>query len=388
MSDINKMKNGNEKSVIKYFTLFIVLAGLFYGGYWLIRGRYSIETEDAYVGGNKVLVQPQIEGKITAIYADEMQLVDQGQLLVSLDKTDFQLKLDLTEKELALAVRNTAALFKKAEEIEASIEAQKAIVFQLDDLYQNRRLLRDSGGISSEEYINALSHLQSGKAELVAREKELENILSLISGTSPKTHPAVLKAAEEVKKAWIDLFRTDVYAPVSGLVAMREGQVGGSVSPERPFMTIVPIDELWVDANFKESKLRYIKLGQPVELTADLYGKRVPFQGKVVGIGAGTGAAFSLLPPQNASGNWIKIVQRLPVRIALKKEELRRHPLRVGLSMQAKVNVYDRLGGVIPNPSDEEVLFHTSVFKMDEHHIEKKISSIITDNLVVHLKND
>src|SRR5579883_2563925 len=267
--------------------------GAGYSAYWLSDARWHVTTDDAYVDGNVVEITPQISGTVIAIGADDTQLVRAGQPLVKLDPADAEVAL-----EAAVAVR--------ASELEMARQ----------DLARRERL-GSSGAISQEELQHARDAVRSGEAALAAAKEQLAATRARIDRTTLENHPEVRDAAAAVRSAYLALSRTTLPAPVSGLVAKRNVQLGERVSPGMPLMSVVPLGEVWVDANFKEPQLAALRIGQPVTLDSDIYGRGVAFHGRVAGLGAGTGSAFALLPAQNATGNWIKIVQRVPVRIAL-----------------------------------------------------------------------
>jgi membrane fusion protein (multidrug efflux system) len=393
--------------------VFAVLATALLGAagaalYWLVVERGSVSTDNAYVGGNVVQVTPQVAGTVVAIYADDTKLVEQGQALVQLDRTDADADLKQTEAALGDAVRSVRELYAnesvarttlamRLAEIahaRADVDRAKADEARLAAEYERRKQLFAKGFISDENVQNAKSTLEAASAQRAAAESavaqaraglsqaqsQLQSKQVLVDATDVEQHPRVLEAAARVREAYLALARTTVVAPVTGYVAKRNVQLGQRVSSGSALMSIIPADQLWVDANFKESQLADVRIGQPVELTADLYGSRVVYKGKVVGLSSGTGAAFALLPPQNATGNWIKIVQRVPVRVALDPAELLAHPLRIGLSMQARVDTHDRAGLVLAPQAETKPVFATDVYSAHTKEADALIASIIQAN--------
>jgi membrane fusion protein (multidrug efflux system) len=336
----------------------VIVAGLAYAAWYFFVGLRFESTDDAYVAGNVVQITPEISGTVVSIKADDTETVKAGQPLVLLNQADAQVALDEAEAQLAQAVREVRTLYANNGTLDANIAARDADVLkaksELDraqDDYRRRQALVATGAVSAEEMqhveaelANAKSIVAAAQAQVVAARQQLASNKTLTEGTTVEQHPNVLRAAARVREAYLALARSTLVAPLSGEVAKRSVQVGQRVQPGEPLMAIVPLDHLWVDANFKEVQLRKMRIGQTVTLEADLYGSKAEYHGKVVGLSAGTGGAFSLLPAQNATGNWIKVVQRVPVRLALDPKELREHPLRIGLSMVARVDVSDQSG--------------------------------------------
>ena len=326
---------------------FAVLGGA-YGAYWLRVLRYEQSTDDAYVSGNVVQVTPQIAGTVVAIGAEDTQFVKAGQTLVKLDPADARIAVEQAEAKLGKTVREVRSLYATTSQLEAAVQVRASEVSRAAEDLARRERLASAGAVSGEELTHARNTLATAKAAQAAAEQELAAQRARIDRTTLANHPDVLAASAQVHDAYLDLARTELAAPVSGFVAKRAVQLGQQVAAGTPLMAIVPLDQVWVDANFKEPQLADIRVGQPVVLKADLYGSRIRYHGTVAGFGAGTGAAFALLPAQNATGNWIKVVQRVPVRIALDAGELAAHPLQVGLSMDVEVDTHHRDGERLP----------------------------------------
>ncbi|MEJ2611958.1 MAG: HlyD family efflux transporter periplasmic adaptor subunit [Candidatus Thiodiazotropha sp.] len=366
----------------------LVLAGIFatasiaYGGWWYLIGRYIEETDDAYVAGNVVQITPQTGGTVLVIHADDTDFVRAGETLVELDKADAQLALDQAKAQLAQTVRQVRTLFATSSSLAAAVDLRKADADRARNDLARRQVLADSGAISSEEIGHSRTTLAAAEASLTAAREQYASNHALIDNTTVSEHPNVLQDAARVREAWLALERTRILAPVSGYVAKRTVQLGQRVASGAPLMAVIPLDQVWVDANFKENQLQQMRVGQPVMLSSDLYGSSIEYQGKVVGLAAGTGAAFALLPAQNASGNWIKVVQRLPVRIALEAKQLADHPLRVGLSMRVKVDVQEQSGSQVAEGARcDQSINRTAVFMNQEKGADELVSRIIEANL-------
>ena len=354
--------------------------GIAYSAYWAIALRYLQSTDDAYVNGNVVQITPQISGTVVAIGADDTQFVHAGQTLVQLDRADAKVALDQAEAQLAKTVREVRSLFATSAQLQAIAAMRQSDVTKSNEDLTRRERLADSGAISGEELQHARDASNSAKAALLAAQQELAANRARVDRTTVDNHPDVLNAAAHVRDAYLTYARTAMPAPVSGFVAKRAVQLGQRVGPGAPLMAIVPLDQIWIDANFKEPQLVGMRVGQPVSLTADLYGGKIEYHGKVAGFGAGTGSAFALLPAQNATGNWIKIVQRVPVRIALDPKELAAHPLQIGLSMQAEVDTHHRSGERLPQVASSTPSYATDVFRSLDHLADERVKSIIAAN--------
>ncbi len=360
-------------------SLFLI-AGIAYSIYWFSYGQYYQDTDDAYVSGNLVQLMPQITGNVVSVYADDTSWVQAGQTLVTLDGTDAQLALQNAETELAETVRSVKQLYAAAGELRAVVNEKQTVLEKAKaDLDRRNRLILQHA-ISKEELQHSKDNVAIAESSLASSEHKLEAALSAVENTTLATHPAVLKAETRVRQAWLDAVRTSIKAPATGYIAKRSVQIGQRVSPGSALMVIVPLNEIWVEANFKEDQLRHIRIGQPATLTSDIYGRTIVFHGKVAGLGAGTGSVFSLLPPQNATGNWIKVIQRLPVRIRLDANEVAQHPLRIGLSMVAKVDTHDESGTVLSRVQPDEPVYSTSVFENRNGEVERMIAKILQDN--------
>jgi membrane fusion protein (multidrug efflux system) len=372
----------------------VVLLGLAYGGYEWYLGRHEEATDNAYVQGNVVQITPQVGGTVTAIYADDTDFVKAGQPLVQLDPADAQVALDQAEANLAQAVRQVRTLYANNGSLSAQVavretdiaRAKTELARATDDL-NRRQSLVGNGAVSKEELGHAQSQvaaaqnaLAAAQAGVSAAREQLSSNQTLTEGTRVDSHPSVMVAAAKVREAYLALHRAALPAPVDGYVAKRTVQLGQRVPAGSPLMSIIPLNQLWVDANFKEVQLRTIRIGQPVLLTADVYGKKMEYKGTVAGMGAGTGAAFALLPAQNATGNWIKVVQRVPVRIVLDAQQLAQNPLRVGLSMEATVDVTDQSGKTLSEAAHPSSAVQTQVYAAMDKGASDEVKKIIAAN--------
>jgi membrane fusion protein (multidrug efflux system) len=326
----------------------IVLVALVYGLWWLLSGRYSETTDDAYVAGNIVAVTSRENATVTALYADNTQAVHHGQLLIEMDPSVAEVTMRAAEANLARAARAVQGTFASADSYSAQLKASEVVLAQAQSDYQRRQSAL-SGAVSGEELGHARDAVAAAEAAVNSARGGLAQAQSGIAGMDVAHNPDVLAAEAQLRAAAIALAHMKIVAPVDGIVAQRTVQVGQRVNAGAPLMAVVPLSDVWVDANFKEGQLARMRIGQPVNITTDIYGSKVAYHGKIAGLGAGSGSAFAVLPPQNASGNWIKIVQRVPVRIALDASELDKNPLRVGLSVSAEVDVHDQSGPRVAN---------------------------------------
>ena len=370
--------NGKRRRLMTLLVGVILIAAIAYALYYFLVARYHEDTDDAYVNGNVVQITPQVTGTVVAVNADDTQTVKAGDPLVMLDGADARVSLQQAEANLAQTVRQVRGLFVNNDQYQAQVAQREADLSRAQDDLRRRLAVAQTGAVSQEEISHARDAVKAAQAALDGAQQQLASNRALTSNTTIATHPNVLAAAARVRDAYLNNARNTLPAPVTGYVAKRAVQVGQRVSPGTPLMAIVPLESVWVDANFKEVQLKHMRIGQPVELTADVYGSSVVFHGKVVGFSAGTGSAFSLLPAQNATGNWIKVVQRLPVRIALDPQELASHPLRIGLSMQADVDIKNDAGGQLGQA--QNTVYQTDVFAKYGADADAEIARIIAQN--------
>ena len=364
-------KSKRKKNLL-VFTLIVLAIAAVTLWLYITQWRYQVSTEDAYVSGNQVQINAQISGTVTAIGVNDTDMVKAGQTLVALDQADNGLALETAKAQLRTAIRQyktQTATIQQADvnisqaqtamnEVQSQIESAKIALLAAQSDYQRRAALMASQAVSQEEVQHAADTVKKAQAQLdaavakqatarsavVTAQAQRNVTVANLGKNDVLSQPAVQTAMANIQTAWLNLNRTQIVAPIDGQIAKRGVQLGQKISAGTPLMVIVPLHDLWVDANFKESQIKDIHLGQAVNLTSDIYGKEVIYHGKVIGLSAGTGSAFSVLPAQNATGNWIKVTQRLPVRIALDSKELQQHPLRVGLSMHAELDSRDQQG--------------------------------------------
>lgn len=375
----------NKRQFFLRLLLVVVLVGLLVWGLWyFFLGRWYAETEDAYVGGNIVQISPKVPGTVVSIGADNGDLVHAGQVLVMLDPSDTDVALEAAQAKLATAVRQVRGLYNNVAGAEAEVNARKVALNKAKSDYQRRRGLAESGAISAEMLAHAHDALAAAKSALISAQQGYKNAQALVGTTDVANNPSVRAAEAQLRAAYLNHVHTKLIAPIDGYVAKRNVQVGEQVAPGRALMAVVPLQQVWVDANFKETQLQHMRIGQQVELTSDIYGGDVTYHGRVEALGIGTGSAFSLLPAQNATGNWIKIVQRVPVRISLQPKELEKHPLRIGLSMAVSVNLHDRSGPMLAQTSPTKPVFTTDVYKQQLADAQTLINKVVNANLAKH----
>ncbi|MBL8287135.1 MAG: HlyD family efflux transporter periplasmic adaptor subunit [Rubrivivax sp.] len=376
----------------------VLAAAAVAAAWWALVARHHESTDNAYVQAPVVQVTPQVGGTVVAVLADDTDRVQAGQPLVKLDAADARLALERAEAQLAQTVREVRGLYAGNATQDATIRLREAElrraeadVQRAEEDVARRRPLLATGAVGAEEFQHAQATLASAqsaaaaaRSALAAAREQAGGQRALTDGTVLERHPSVERAAAAVREAWLALARCELPAPVAGQVARRTVQVGQRVAAGAPLMAVVPLEQAWVEANFKEGQLRSMRVGQPVVLTADLYGGKVEYRGRVLGLGAGTGAAFSLLPAQNATGNWIKVVQRVPVRIELDAQQLAAHPLRVGLSMEAVVDTRDASGAPVAANAAARAprASTTAVFDGERERADRRVDEIVRANRV------
>ncbi|PIF13278.1 HlyD family secretion protein [Janthinobacterium sp. 13] len=373
---------GKRKTVLIAITAAFLVAGAAWAAYYqLVLSREEV-TDNAYVGGNLVTLSAQVTGNVDAIRADETQMVKAGAPLITLNAIDAELALSQAEARLGNVVRQERERYANVAQYDAVIEQRRLALATAQGNLARRAPLAADQTISGEDLAHAKQAVDDAKAALTVAQRQAESAKSGVAGVSLASHPAVLSARGDVLQAWLAVRRNAVVAPVSGYVAKRSVQLGTHVTPGTPLMSIVPLDQLWVDANFKESELRNIRVGQAATIETDLYGSKVVYHGKVLGMSAGTGSAFSLLPAQNATGNWIKVVQRVPVRITLDPKELAAHPLRIGLSTTVTVDTSHGEGATLDQPMVASTVYTTHALSQPVDEAEKMADAIIAQNLL------
>ncbi len=357
----------------------VVFSGAAYGAYWETVARHYQTTDDAYVDGDLVQITSEVPGNVIALQADDTQSVDDGQLLLKLDPADAEVAMSDAEARLGSAVRHVRSLFATADQLRAQINDREVALKRAQDDFQRRAHLVQDGAVSSEELSHTHDDLVQMQAALAEARQQLNATLAQIDGTTIDNHPQVQAAEAAVRDAALALRRTQIKAPVAGIVARRSVQLGQHVAAGAPLMAVVPLNDVWVDANFKEVQLADMRVGQPVTLESDIYGNHMVYHGKLAGLAAGSGNAFALLPAQNATGNWIKIVQRVPVRVSLDPAELKAYPLRVGLSMTATVDIHDTSGPLISSQVRSQPIPEKASLDQDPE-VEARIAQIVARN--------
>jgi membrane fusion protein, multidrug efflux system len=360
----------------------LVLALIGWASWFFVEGRWYASTDDAYVNGNIVQITPQINGTVVSIGADDGDLVHAGDVLVKLDRADADIALAQASANLANTVRRVRGLFNNVTGAQAEVAARKTAVDKARSDYERRRDLAKSGAISAEELAHASDALVAAQSAMTTTEQQYQNSKVLVDDTEVSNHPDVQQAAAQLRAAYLDDVRTTLLAPVDGYVARRSVQVGQRVQPGVAMMAVVPLRQVWVDANFKETQLTHMRIGQLVEVTSDIYGNAVKYHARVQSLGVGTGSAFSLLPAQNATGNWIKIVQRVPVRLVFTDpKQLDENPLRIGLSLGVNVSLRDQSGSMLAQHTPTRPPFSTDIYTQELAEADEAIVQVIHANM-------
>lgn len=373
-------KKGKRKGALLLLTLLFIIIAVAYGIYWFLVLRHYEETDDAYVAGNQVQIMAQVAGSVTKVWADNTDYVQKGDPLVTLDRTDAQQAFEKAKTQLAASVRQTRQQMINSKQLQANIDVKKTALAQAQADLNRRIPLGAANLIGREELQHARDTVASAQAELDVAIQQYNANQAIVLGTRLEQQPAVLQAATEVRNAWLALHRTQIVSPISGYVSRRSVQPGAQIGTTTPLMAVVPATNLWIDANFKETQLAHMRIGQPATVISDIYGDDVKYTGKVVGLDMGTGSAFSLLPAQNATGNWIKVVQRLPVRIELDEKQLAEHPLRIGLSTLVEVNTTDRDGEMLASQVRSSPVYESNAREIALDPVNKLIDEIIQAN--------
>lgn len=373
-------KKGKRKGALLLLTLLFIIIAVAYGIYWFLVLRHYEETDDAYVAGNQVQIMAQVSGSVTKVWADNTDYVQKGDPLVTLDQTDAQQAFEKAKTQLAASVRQTRQQMINSKQLQANIDVKKTALAQAQADLNRRIPLGAANLIGREELQHARDTVASAQAELDVAIQQYNANQAIVLGTKLEQQPAVLQAATEVRNAWLALQRTQIVSTISGYVSRRSVQPGAQIGTTTPLMAVVPATNLWIDANFKETQLAHMRIGQPATVISDIYGDDVKYTGKVVGLDMGTGSAFSLLPAQNATGNWIKVVQRLPVRIELDEKQLAEHPLRIGLSTLVEVNTTDRDGEMLASQVRSSPVYESNAREIALEPVNKLIDEIIQAN--------
>ncbi|HHQ6553161.1 TPA: multidrug efflux MFS transporter periplasmic adaptor subunit EmrA [Serratia fonticola] len=373
-------KKRQRKFWLLLLTFIFVIIGMAYLVYWFLVLRHHQETDDAYVAGNQVQIMAQVSGSVNSVTFDNTDFVRKGDVLLTLDPTDAEQAFERAKTALANSVRQTHQLVINGKQYQANIALRKSELSKVENDLKRRIVLGNADAIGREELQHARDAVDNAKAALEVAVQQYNANQAMVLNTPLDKQPAVLQAAAQMRDAWMALQRTRIVSPITGFVSRRSVQVGAQISPGTPLMAIVAPDHVWVDANFKETQIANMRIGQEATVVSDLYGSDVVFKGKVVGIDMGTGSAFSLLPAQNATGNWIKVVQRLPVRIELDAQQVAEHPLRIGLSTLVKVDTTNLDGLVLSDTVRQKPLFETSALTLDLAPVNQMIADVIHAN--------
>ncbi len=373
-------KKKKRKTALIFLAVLFILIGVAYLIYWFMVLRHYEETDDAYVAGNQAQVMAQVSGSVNKVWFDNTDYVKKGDVLVTLDKTDAQQAFEKAQTALATTVRQTHQLIINGKQYQASIDLQKTALEQAQADLKRREPLGAANLIGREDLQHARDAVATAKAQLDVATQQYNANQAMILNTSLENQPAVKQSASDLRDAWLALERTEVVSPIDGYISRRSVQVGSQISSTTPLLAIVPADNLWIDANFKETQLAGVRIGQPATVISDIYGDDVVYHGKVVGLDMGTGSAFSLLPAQNATGNWIKVVQRLPVRVELDPKEVAKHPLRIGLSTLVSVDTQNTDGGVLATSVRSSPAYETNALALDLAPANQMIAEIIRAN--------
>jgi membrane fusion protein (multidrug efflux system) len=377
----------NRKFMLRILGACVLVAAIIFVVWYVLESRWYESTDDAYVNGNIVQITPQITGTVISIGADDGDLVNKGDVLVKLDKADADVALENAAANLANTVRKVRGLYSTVSGAQADVAVRQTALQKAKADYGRRVDLASSGAISAEELSHAKDALTAAESSLTTAEQQLQTNKVLVDDTIVTSHPDVKAAAAQYRAAYLSEVRTTMLAPVTGYVAKRSVQVGQRVQPGAALMAVVPLHAIWIDANFKETQLDHMRIGQPVEVTSDVYGHAVKYGGRVLELGVGTGGAFALLPAQNATGNWIKIVQRIPVRVVFTDlRQLDQHPLRVGMSLDVRVNLHDESGPMLALKAPTQPAFSTDIFEQQLAHADERVAQIIHLNMAGNAK--
>ncbi|MCR4458480.1 MULTISPECIES: multidrug efflux MFS transporter periplasmic adaptor subunit EmrA [Enterobacteriaceae] len=373
-------KKGKRTRILLILTLLFIVIAVAYGIYWFLVLRHHEETDDAYVAGNQVQIMAQVSGSVTKVWVDNTDFVKKGDVLVTLDPTDAQQAFEKAQTELASSVRQTRQMMINSKQYQANIEVKKTALAQAQSDLNRRVPLGTANLIGREELQHARDAVASAQAQLDVAVQQYNANQAMILGTRLEDQPAVQQAAAEVRNAWLALQRTKIVSPMTGYVSRRAVQPGAQIGVTTPLMAVVPASGLWVDANFKETQLAHMRIGQTATVVSDIYGDDVTYTGKVVGLDMGTGSAFSLLPAQNATGNWIKVVQRLPVRIELDANQLTQHPLRIGLSTLVTVDTSNSDGQMLASQARTTPAYESNAREIGLEPVNILINDIVQAN--------
>ena len=375
--DVNRKR---AALLIKIISLFAV-ASISYAYYWWFIAQFRQTTDDAYVTGVLMGIEPQVSGTVVAISAENTDFVKKGQVLVRLDDTDASISLEKAKVELAQSVHNVKSLLDKVAAARSNVSLRDEEMQKAQSDFNRRKALYEQKAVTYEVYEHAKTAQSSTQEALALARHQLREAEELAGTGKVEKHTSVRMAEQKLRDAYFALKRTVVVAPANGHVARRSAQMGERVTPGKPLMALIPLEQVWVEANFKENQLADMRIGQPVKLESDMYGKDTVFHGNVAGIGAGTGSVFSVIPPQNATGNWIKIIQRVPVKISLDAGEIAKKPLIIGLSMKVVVDTHDKSGAAISVAKPGREIYHTDVYEKYKEGADELVRQVLRENM-------
>ncbi|WP_302163213.1 HlyD family secretion protein [uncultured Fusobacterium sp.] len=374
----NQIKNSNKKIALKKIFIFIiclVVIGIIFIFYWFLYGRTIEDTDDAYVNGSQNIITSQVSGTINKLMIEDTQYVNKGDLLATVDDIDYRLALENATASLGKAIRYYSSLNSQVAQLQKDVIAKENALKKAKTDYQIAKNSYEAGLASKHEFLTAKDNLNIAIASLEQSNSALDNAITQVSSTSIMTHPDVQQAITAYKKAYVDLERTKIYAPVSGIVAKKAIFLGQEVAPSQELLTIINLENTWADVNLKETQMKNVKVGNKVTLVSDVNKKK--YSGYVQGISAGTGSSLSLLPAQNATGNWIKIVQRVPVRVHIDSDSIKENGIiPIGSSMKATVYLEKNSDKIVPFQEKT-----SSLYSIDEATIDEQINNIIKDNI-------
>lgn len=373
-------KKKSRKTALLFLTGIFVIIAIAYLIYWLLVLRHFQSTDDSYVAGNQVQIMAQVSGSVTSVNFDSTDFVKKGDTLVVLDPTDAEQAFDRAKTALATSVRQTHQLIINGRQYQANVALRQTQLQQAQTDLKRRVILGNAAAIGREELQHAHDAVDIAKAQFDVAVQQYNANQAMVLSTPVDKQPQVLQAAAQVRDAWLALQRTRVVSPIDGYVSRRSVQIGQQITSGTALMAVVPANHVWVDANFKETQVANMRIGQSATVVSDIYGDDVTYTGKVVGMDMGTGGAFSLLPAQNATGNWIKVVQRLPVRIELDDKQVAKHPLRIGLSALVTVDTQDLNGLVLADKVRTEPLYQTTALMLDLAPVDAIITDVINAN--------
>lgn len=389
-SDTNQAappKGRNRRVMLRILGVLVLIGIIGFVVWYMLISRWYESTDDAYVNGNVVQITPQITGNVVSIGADDGDFVKLGDVLITLDKADADVALENAAANLANTVRKVRGLYSTVSGAQADVAVRQTALQKARDDYNRRVKLVNDGAISTEELSHAKDALTAAESSLTTAQQQLQTNRVLVDDTVVISHPDVKAAVAQYRAAYLTEIRTTMVAPVTGYVAKRIVQVGQRVQPGAALMAVVPLHDVWIDANFKETQLAHMRIGQPVKVTSDIYGHSVKYDGKVLELGVGTGGAFSLLPAQNATGNWIKIVQRMPVRVVFTDpKQLDQDPLRIGMSLDVKVDLHDESGPKLAHEVPTKPAFSTDIYQQQLAHADEQVAQIIRTNMATDVK--